>query len=59
MNKGLTQMNADVHTTTWKLQLWNTTARCLDLDKQEENIVWAKQAEYMSQLMHRDGEMDY
>ena len=59
MNKGLTQMNADVHTATRKLQVWTLTARCLDLDKQEENIVWAKQAEYMSQLMHRDGEMDY
>jgi hypothetical protein len=59
MNKGLTQMNADIHTTTWKLQVWNSTARCLDLDKQEENFVWAKQAEYMNQLMHRDGEMDY
>ncbi|QIN96685.1 hypothetical protein [Synechococcus phage S-N03] len=52
-------MNADIHTTTFKLQIWNSTARCLDLDKSEENIVWANQEKYMAKLMHRDGEMDY
>lgn len=59
MNLGKTQMNADIHTTTFKLQVWNSTALCLDLDKDEENLVWAKQAQYMAKLMHRDGEMDY
>ena len=52
-------MNADNHTLTRKLRVWNSTARCFDLDKSEENFVWAKQAQYMAQLMHRDGEMDY
>ena len=45
--------------TTHKLMVWNQTAECGNLDRQEQHIVEQKKALYLAQLMHRDGEMDY
>ena len=62
MNKGKTQMNADIHTTTWKLQVWNATAKGAEvypLEPAEQHHVDTMVDKYMHELMHRDGEYDY
>ena len=45
---------------TWKLRIWNSTYRCLDLNRDEQRIVEAKQAKYLREVMHyRSHQQEY